>query len=517
MSAGRLTNAWRQSLAALAMLLVWNLFLYRDTVMAMVTIWSRSETFTHAFLVLPIVLWLVWRERQRIVLQTPWPSPGILFAISASAFAWLLGDLAAVNSVSQLALVSLLVLAVPAVLGLPVARLVVFPLAFLYFAVPIGEFFMPQLMDWTADFTVLALRLSGIPVFREGNQFIIPSGNWSVVEACSGVRYLLASLTVGTLFAYLNYQSTKRRVLFVIVSFLIPIVANWVRAYMIVMLGHLSGNKLAAGVDHLIYGWVFFGVVIMLMFFVGARWAEPDRPGIKKTIQSGTHPDFSPTRLWAVTAFAAMIVALPHIALLAMANGEGGKSVTLVEPKILSPDWQVASEAGYAFKPAFQNPAAEINTVFSSQGNPVGLYLGYYHRQTSGSKLVSSNNALVTSKDPQWARVASGKREIQLNGNAVVVRTAELRGAALASLAADSRLVVWQIYWINGTMTTSDYLAKVYSAFYRLTGRGDESAAIIVYTPKKLTGSTDAVLESFLNANGGAIDALLQKARQSGQ
>ena len=45
---------------------------------------------------------------------------------------------------------------------------------------------------------------------------------------------------------------------------------------MIVMLGHLSGNTLAVGVDHLIYGWVFFGIVIGLMFLIGARWSEPE-------------------------------------------------------------------------------------------------------------------------------------------------------------------------------------------------------------------------------------------------
>ena len=65
------------------------------------------------------------------------------------------------------------------------------------FAVPVGEFLLPVFMEWTADFTVLALRLSGIPVYREGLQFVIPSGNWSVVEACSGIRYLIASLMVG--------------------------------------------------------------------------------------------------------------------------------------------------------------------------------------------------------------------------------------------------------------------------------------------------------------------------------
>ena len=128
----------------------------------------------------------------------------------------------------------------------------------------------------TADFTVAALRASGIPVYREGLQFVIPSGSWSVVEACSGIRYLMASFMVGSLFAYLNYRSWRRRLAFVAVSLVVPIVANWLRAYMIVMLGHLSGNTLAVGVDHLIYGWVFFGIVIMAMFMVGARWSEPD-------------------------------------------------------------------------------------------------------------------------------------------------------------------------------------------------------------------------------------------------
>ena len=241
-------GVWRHAIAALLVLIAAILLLYRDTAWGMVQIWSRSETFTHGFLVVPIVLWLVWRSRDALVALTPRPSGWILAPLLIAILGWLMGDLAAVNAVTQMAFVSMLVLAIPAVLGVSVARLIAFPLAFLYFAVPIGEVFLPQLMEWTANFTVVALRFSGIPVFREGLQFVIPSGNWSVVEACSGVRYLIASLTVGTLFAYLNYQSNWRRLLFVLVSILVPIVANWLRAYMIVMLGHLSGNTIAVGV-----------------------------------------------------------------------------------------------------------------------------------------------------------------------------------------------------------------------------------------------------------------------------
>ncbi len=59
-----------------------------------------------------------------------------------------------------------------------------------------------------------------------------------------------------------------------LVAIAVPIVANWLRAYFIVMLGYHSDNKIAVGVDHILYGWVFFGIVIFLMFWIGGRWQE---------------------------------------------------------------------------------------------------------------------------------------------------------------------------------------------------------------------------------------------------
>jgi exosortase A len=428
---------------------------------------------------------------------------------------WLLGDLVAVNAVTQLALVALLVLAVPAVLGLTVARCITFPLGFLFFAVPVGEFLMPQLMTWTADFTVLALRLSGVPVYREGLQFVIPSGNWSVVEACSGVRYLIASLTVGTLFAYLNYQSTQRRVLFIIVSILVPVVANWLRAYLIVMLGHLSDNKLAAGVDHLIYGWVFFGVVIMLMFIVGARWSEPEAVADPRAAATARAPLAASGIYMASLCFAAA-VAWPQVALWAIAQSERTGTLVLNAPATLAPDWQAAALTAPAFKPNFQGPSAEINQIYTRQGLSVGLYLGYYRQQDYTRKLVSSSNSLVSSKDPLWSQVSSGSQPMHLADHLLSVRTAELRGATVAAPANAERMVVWQIYWINGTLTTSDHLAKVYSAFYRLMGRGDDSAVIVLYTPRtEPAGGAEALLQTFMASSYPAIHALLHNAHQS--
>src|SRR5215510_193743 len=270
--------------------------LHWRTVAEMALIWSHSETITHGFLVLPISLWLVWRQRQEFRALTVRPCFPALLGVAAAGFLWLLSDLASVASPAEFALVLMLQFAIVAVLGREVAGAIAFPLVFLLFAVPAGEFLVPKLMDHTANATIFALRASGIPVFREGNQFMIPTGSWSVVEACSGIRYLIASMMAGSLFAYLTYRSPWKRWAFFAVSIVVPIVANWLRAYMIVMIGHLSGNTLAAGVDHLVYGWVFFGIVIAIMFWIGSRWYDPDPRATAEGTRVGDSPAASVAR-----------------------------------------------------------------------------------------------------------------------------------------------------------------------------------------------------------------------------
>jgi exosortase A len=509
-----LPSAWRRALPALLLLLAGILLLYRDTAVAMVTIWDRSDTFAHCFTVLPIVLWLVWRRRDVVAAQTPRPSAWLLLPIAGAAMLWLLGDLAAVNAATQLAMVALLVLAVPAVLGVAVARTIMFPLGFLFFAVPIGEFMMPYMMLWTADFTVFALRLSGIPVFREGQQLVIPSGTWSVVEACSGIRYLMASVMVGTLFAYLNYRSLSRRWAFIGVAIAVPVVANWLRAYLTVMLGHLSNNKLAVGADHLVYGWLFFGIVIVLMFAIGARWSEPEAGDEPARIAGSETP--SPARPpWRVVAATSLIALSPHLAVQAIARMDPPGQPSIA-PIAMTGAWQPVEDGMAGWRPAFKGAATELVRTYSAgQGRDVGLYIGYYRHQNYERKLISSDNALVTSMDRQWSQTASGSQTLDVAGTPVEFRTARLRGSPSPDGPADKRLVVWQTYWISGTLTASDPRAKAISALHRLLGRGDDAALVIVYAPEaEGEGEANAAIKDFLRTNLASIEAQLNKTRE---
>ena len=513
------------ALLTFALLVFCILAAYRETFAAMVGIWWRSETFTHAFLVPPIVIWMVWRERDELARIKVRPNAWVLLPLLALGFLWLLGDLVAVNAVTQFAVVGLLVLSVPLVFGVQITRHLVFPLAFLFFCVPVGEFAMPQLMEWTADFTVLALRLTGIPVYREGLQFVIPSGNWSVVEACSGVRYLIASLTVGTLFAYLNYQSINRRVMFIVVSALVPILANWLRAYMIVMLGHVSGNKLAAGVDHLIYGWVFFGIVILLMFMIGAKWA--DMPLGKAALANGiaNNEDFlnasasgrSYGGLALMFLAGAIAVIAPILVQLKINTLKSPQPVQLSAPKALGEGWQLSDGKLAEWTPAFQNPSAQFNVAYQSKNDKVGLYIAYYRNQSYNRKLVSSQNVLVKSKDEVWAQIKSGTADLEFLGKKTRVRSAQLRGSSLGEAGNSTGLAVRQVYWINGKLTASDLDAKLQGALTQLLAKGDDSAVIIIYAPVSPDGSEKTVFDSFIGANGPAILKVLDDIAAQGK
>ena len=511
-------SPWRAALVALGLVYLALFGLYADTVTAMVGIWNRSETFAHAFLVPPIALWLIWRQRERLAQMTPRPQPGLLLLLAAFAGMWLLAELVLVNSAAQFAWVAMLVLAVPAVLGLQVALAILFPLVFMFFAVPIGEFMTEPMMKWTADFTVMALRASGIPVYREGLQFIIPSGSWSVVEACSGVRYLIASFMVGTLFAYLNYQSWKRRAIFMMVSILVPIVANWLRAYMIVMLGHYSGNTIAVGADHLVYGWVFFGIVVMIMFTIGARWSEPG-PLLPSTkaypdtrIEGAKDPVTSASWFFAC-ATAIAVLLLPQGATALLHEIERGTTMPeLSLPAELAPGWR-AQVPTSNFKPSFNPPTLLLRSAFVSGQGEVGMYVGYYRGQHGESKLVSSVNTLVRADSRDRNQVSTSSTATALeNGRSVTWRTAYILGNANTKEQRE-QLTAWRVYWVDGRWVAGDAGAKLASAFTRLLGRGDDGAALVIWTNNASREDAQALLEKFVRENLNLLNELLMKTR----
>lgn len=485
---------WKPALAALGVAVAAILVLYRETAISIISLWGTSETFTHGYVIAPITLWLLWAKRRALASLTPHPS-GLGFALLfVCGFAWLAGEAAQVQVAQQYAMTAMIPAAVLAITGRQVAWAAAFPLAFLLLAVPFGEAFLPRLMDWTASFTVGALRLTGIPVHREGNLFAIPSGNWSVVEACSGLRYLIASITIGALFAYLNYRKWWKRALFFGLSIAVPIVANFLRAYMIVMIGHLSNMTLAVGVDHFLYGWVFFGVVIGLLFWIGSFWRDRPRPSQYPL------PHAAPARPAFVAGAAAGVVAIvsvwPVYAL--YLDSFDDVSVTLL-PAAEASGWTLEKQPTLRWTPHYAGANVQATAVYRKAERTVAVYLGHYRNQRQGSELVGAQNVIAGGKDSPW--IALGESHVDNAG--VEVRQTRLR-------AGGQRLLVWDWYRIAGQDLSNPYLAKALLARDKLLGRGDASSAIALAAPYETQPEAAAeTLRLFLTEMGPGIDAAL--------
>lgn len=496
---------WRSALLAWLLCTLAAVCLLWPSFESMVGIWSRSDTFAHGYLVFPAVLWLVWRRRYDCLVLTPRPWWLAVLGLALLLPSWLVVRLAHVNAAEHFAIVALLVLLVPLVFGRAVALRLLFPLSFSFFAVPFGEFLLPTLMNSTADFTVAALRASGIPVYREGLEFVIPSGHWSVVEACSGIRYLIASFMVGTLFAYINYRSAWRRWTFVLVSLVVPLIANWLRAYMIVMIGHLSGNELATGVDHIIYGWIFFGLVMTLLYMVGIRYVDAPlvepQPAVPVQAQGGRSP-------WLQTALALVLLAVPAGWARHVEHLPGASSPVVLAPLDLQAQgWRLVESAGQGgWKPAYGGESAQQHACYQKDDRSFCLWVMFYRGQDEERKVMNSENRLAGFKD-DWVEQASAE-SAPASG---IWRAAQLRQRMHVGGAREA-LQVMQTHWVDGHFTNSSVRARLLTAWCLLGGRVDNAAAVFVYAPQAEEGAS--TLAELLPALTPAIQGYLQSQSQ---
>jgi len=498
---------------AVAAAVIGILAMHAPTVASIVSIWLRSETFAHGFVIVPLCLWLTWRKREVLAdtPATPW-WPGLLLVLAAGAM-WLVMSVADVLGLKQFALAFMVQAAFLTVVGLRVARTLVFPLAFLLFAVPVGEIFVPTLIEWTADFTVWALRLSGVPVYREANYFVIPTGAWSVVEACSGIRYIIASVMVGTIYAAVAYRSMRRRVLFMAMAILIPIVANWLRAYMIVMLGHLSDNQIAVGVDHIIYGWLFFGLVMLLVFWIGSYWQEEPATSLAASTagRSGAalgRPSPASTATFmtaAVACIAAAAIWVPLEARVAPTTKASPPDVAVLADQ---EGWVASPDAIADWRPDYHGFAWDLRQAYRKGDRDVGVYIAYYRNQAKGRELVTSGNQLTNMGDIRWKPIARSADAFEWNGVSMPAQRTRLAGPR-------DTLDVVRLFWVDGRVTASEYVAKARLAWSRLAGRGDDSALIVVFASRRAGGpDAAAALREFTGAMAPGIERALAAVRE---
>ncbi len=465
-------RAWRAAAATLAVGIIGLIALFWEPAVAAVNVWSDSATYNHCFLIIPIVGYLIW-ERRVIFAQTR-PAPTYLIpslAVAIGSAAWLVANTATVFEVQQFAMFGILQCLLLAVLGWRVYFALAFPFFYLIFLIPSGEQLVPAMQDFTTWFIAVGLDLIGIPNYVDGVFISIPSGSFHVAEACAGLRFLIASVAYGFLFADLIYRDWKRRAIFVVLSVTIPIVANGFRALGIVLIANYSDHKYAVGADHLVYGWGFFAAITLLLTWIGLKFRDaPDDWHLPKWARVPAQAAAATPISFAIAGALVLAVAAWGPAYATYLNLAPPKQPTI---QIALPDarapWQVVATTA-AWRPTYQNPSAEKQQRYTAgAGQNVDLHVVLYNDQRKGSELLSFSNEV---QDESWRRITDSSASLLVDGAPLNVN---LRRIA----RGDVRRFVFSWYWVDGRFLTS----KIGMKLAQVTGKlvtGRRAAAVVM-------------------------------------
>ena len=453
-----------------------------------------------------MVVYLVWQQRVELQKITPQPAPLALLLLAGMVVFWWLAQLLAVNVIQHFAVVMMIPATLWVLLGSAVMKRLLFPMAYLLFAVPFGEFLVPSLQDITATMTVKALQFTGIPVLWEERFFYIPSGTFEVAEACSGVRYLIASLALGTLYAYVSYHSLWRRAIFIALSAVVPVLANGVRAYGIVMIAHLSDYKLAVGIDHFIYGWVFFGAVMMLLFWVGNYFRDPPVTAVAERSEPNVDTfSVSPTGwTWRILALA-ILLSGPLLNYFVQRNAVADTTFDMRMPLGVAA-WNGPYASVDAWMPKYQGASAQQRVEYRRDQSRVQVYAAYYAQQHADAKLINSENSLYDRSGER--RLAESVETVTLmDGSLLDVHTLLVR-------TEHSQRLIWNWYVVAGHVTANPLLAKLYEARGRIFGSRSGSAliALAVDDADDVSGAK-ARLKEFASDMHAALQASVRGAQ----
>ena len=260
----------RAAVWALALLIAANGVVYLPILRAMVEHWRIDPDYSHGFIVVPLAIVFAYEKKYALraaqIEGSWWGVPLLLLGLASLA----IGQLGALLTPLRAGFVFTLMGLVLLILGREVFRPLLFPLTFLLLMVPLPQSlvnvvaFPLQLI--AAQWAVLSLQALALPVNLEGNIIHLASGDLFVAEACSGLRSLMALLTLGVVFAhYFRRGHLLQQLVLVASTIPIAIFVNAIRVALTGLLAHNWGQDVASGVIHDFQGLITFSVAFVLL------------------------------------------------------------------------------------------------------------------------------------------------------------------------------------------------------------------------------------------------------------
>lgn len=488
---------WRTNLVVLGAAIAALLVLFRSDFQSMATVWVNSPTFNHCLLIVPIIGWLIWNRRAELAQLTPQASLWGLIPVGIGAASWFVGEAAGVTLARHLGIIVMMQGSVVTILGISVTRGILFPLAYALFLVPFGEEFIPALQLITANLCMALLGLFGLPAHLEGVFITTPSGFFEVAEACSGVKFLIAMLALGALAANLCFKSWIRRTLFMVACFVVPIIANGIRAFGTIYIAESSGIEFAESFDHVVYGWFFFAFVIGLIFAMAWKFFDRDidDPAFDPA-DLRSEQESSADRPARPSALAVGVIAIAIAPMLWLSLGSPAQTAVPEQFELPTISGWIADDTSmrYPWQATYVGADRIIAGRYrNSEGQVVDLAISYYSDPVEGREPVG---------------IGQGGMPIETEWSWVEDSQAPDGGTAYRIMAPGpvSR-EVFQYVMVGGVLTGNSVDAKLATLRARLFG-ADRSAKGIVISAEG--NEARAAVEAFV-ADSGGVDHLVDR------
>lgn len=433
-------------------------------------LWRDSILYSHGFLVLAGTLFLLFRKRNALSQLQATGSALALVGLAGSIAALILAQTADIRLVQLFVTPFILLFWGWAIWGKAFVRIAGGPILLLLFAVPFWDDFSPLLQRITVFFNEILLNIVNVPAQIKDFYIILDVGVFLVNDGCSGIRYLMVGLFLATFYGQLFYRSYRSTIILVLAAALLSMLANWIRVFGIILLGHYTDMQSPMIADHEFFGWVVFVVLALVpIFLIAGRLEprdnppEPDQNPPARSASGRRRPKYG------YLAVASALLLLP--ALLPMAlSGVIAEQARSWQPELFTVNENWTGPLKYAdfWQPAFRNPDIELAGVYvSADLQRVQAQLVGYRQQGQGKELVYYQNSLF---DPQeWHQLSQAT--VSLPGG-LIPGLGQLNETVIQNLRNGLPVIVWSWYELPQFRHHSPTMIKLVGALKQLTGNG---------------------------------------------
>jgi EpsI family protein len=290
----------------------------------------------------------------------------------------------------------------------------------------------------------------------------------------------------------LAYKSWLRRAIFLGASVIVPIIANGIRAYGIVLIAYLSDNRMAVGVDHVVYGAVFAVAIQLVLISVGLRWRDRTDEGEDCHFESrSAMPDEALIPSWKIGAtlvLALVVIAITPVVAKYLWQRSGAGQAWETPPVMIQEEWKSTPQPDLGWVPLLKTSGEIFARRYENAGSQVDLYWALF----PGNKpmdLVGQHNRV--SDTDVWSADGGASASLRVNGKQATAERYQLESAS-GSRAA------WLCYWVGGEFTGNASRVRFLQAKARLLGRPAAAAVIVLASDSVGKQAPERVLQEFL-------------------